>query len=330
MKAIVYSEYGSPDVLRLENVDIPQPETGEVLVRMRAASVNAADSLLVHGQPLIMRPLIGWRRPKIGGLGLDFAGCVEAVGEGVIRLRAGDEVFGEIPQDFSGKTRAFAEYLCVAEASAVRKPEGVGFAEAAAVPLAGCTALFAIRDYGALSPGEHVLVNGAAGGVGMFVVQLAKHRGATVTAVCSGGKADAVRAAGADHVIDYRRQDFTAGDQRYDAIIDTVSSQPLSRCRHVLSPRGRYLWVGGRSTHWLLGPLRPALNVLSMKLTDRSRQWRCVAQTSTPADVETLVGLLAEGALRPVIDRRFPLEGVADAIRHLEAGRACGKVVIET
>jgi len=205
----------------------------------------------------------------------------------------------------------------------------VSFTEAAAVPLAGCAALFAVRDYGQVRPGQHVLINGAAGGVGMYAVQIAKHLGATVTAVCSGRKAGAVRDNGADRVIDYRRHDFTTDAVHYDVIVDIASSQGVSRCRRVLAPRGRFVMVGGPVSGPWLGPMRPALNVLLMSLVSRTRRWLLVLKSSSAADVAVLAGLLVDGSLRPVIDRCYPLERAADAIRHLQEGRACGKVVIE-
>jgi len=329
MRAIVTHEYGSLDVLQLEDVDKPVPRADELLVQVRAASVNAADGLLMHGWPYPMRSQIGWKRPRIKGLGLDFAGVVEAVGDAVTAFRPGDAVFGELAQDYAGATRAFAEYICVAASSVVRKPEAVSFTEAAAVPLAGCTALYAVRDYGQVRPGQHVLINGAGGGVGTYAVQLAKHFGATVTGVCSDRKAGTVRDSGADRVIDYRQHDFTTDAMQYDVIVDIVSSQGLLRCRRVLAPRGRFVWVGGPASGPWLGPLRPALNVLLMSLVSRRQRWLLVAKSSSAEDVAVLAGLLADGSLRPVIDRCYPLERAADAIRHLQDGRACGKVVIE-
>lgn len=329
MRAIVRHEYGSSDVLHLLDVDKPMPRADEVLVRVRAASVNAADGLLMHGRPYLTRWQSGWKRPRIMGLGLDFAGVVEAVGDAVTAFRPGDAVFGEIAQDYAGATRAFAEYICVAESSVVRKPEAVSFTEAAAVPLAGCTALYAVRDYGQLRPGQHVLINGAGGGVGTYAVQLAKHFGATVTGVCSDRKAGTVRGSGADRVIDYRRQDFTTDSIQYDVIVDIVSSQGVLRCRRVLAPRGRFVFVGGPASDEWLGPLRSALKVLLMSLVSRRQRWRCVVKPSSAEDVAVLAGLLADGSLRPVIDQCYPLERAADAIRHLEDGQACGKVVIE-
>lgn len=329
MKAVVYQEYGSPDVLQLRDVEMPEPRPNELRIRMRAASVNPADLYLLRGSPYMLRLQIGLKRPKNNGIGLDFAGVVDTVGDDVTTFRVGDEVFGQIADFSTGRTRALAEYLCVDAAVAVKKPQGIGFAEVATVPLAGCTALYAVRDYGQVTSGQHVLINGAGGGVGVHAVQLAKHLGATVTAVCSEAKRPLMHDIGADHVIDYRTHDFTAGSTRYDAIVDTVSSQATRRCRRVLAPQGRFVWVGGPGTNRWIGPLRPALNVLAMPLVDRGHRWIVVSKTSTAEDLATLAGLLEQRAFRPVIDRRYPLGDAADAIRHLEKGHACGKIVVE-
>lgn len=329
MKAVVYEEYGSPDVLRLRDVEMPEPRPNELRIRMRAASVNPADLYLMRGSPYMLRFQSGLTRPKNKGLGLDFAGVVDAVGDEVAAFRAGDEVFGEITDFSAGHTRALAEYLCVDAALAVKKPHGIGFTEIATVPMAGSAALYAVRDYGQVTSGQHVLINGAGGGVGVHAVQLAKHFGATVTAVCSEAKRSSMHDIGADHVIDYRQQDFTAGRVRYDAIIDLASSQNLRRCRRVLAPEGRFVWVGGSSTNRLIGPFRTALDVFAMPLVDRGHRWSVVSKTSTAENLATLAGLLGQRAFRPVIDRRYPLGDAVDAIRHLEKGHACGKIVVE-
>lgn len=329
MKAAVYYEYGSPDVLQVRDVEIPEPRPNELRIRMRAASVNPVDLYLLRGSPYMLRLQIGLKRPKNNGIGLDFAGVVDAVGDDVTHFRVGDEVFGQIAHDSAGHTRALAEYLCVDAAVAVKKPHGFGFAEVATIPLAGCTALYAVRDYGQVTSGQHVLINGAGGGVGVHAVQLAKHFGATVTAVCSEAKRPLMHDIGADHVIDYRTHDFTAGATRYDVIIDAVSSQPMRRCRDVLAPQGRFVWVGGPSENRWIGPYRTALNVYAMPLVDRGHHWSVVSKTSTAEDLATLAGLLEQRAFRPVIDRRYPLGDAVDAIRHLEKGHACGKIVVE-
>lgn len=329
MKAVVYHEYGSPDVLRLRDVELPRPRPNELRIGMRAASVNPADLYLLRGSPYMLRFQTGLKRPKNNGIGLDFAGVVDAVGDEVAAFSVGDEVFGQIADFSTGRTRALAEYLCVDAAVAAKKPQGIGFAEVATLPLAGCAALYAVRDYGQVTSGQHVLINGAGGGVGVYAVQLAKHFGATVTAVCSQAKRSLMHEIGADHVIDYRKHDFTAGTARYEVIVDTVSSQALRRCRRVLAPRGRFVWVGGPGPNRWIGPMRLALNVLAMPLVDRGHRWSVVSKNSTAEDLATLAGLLEQRALRPVIDRRYPLGDAVDAIRHLEKGHACGKIVIE-
>jgi NADPH:quinone reductase-like Zn-dependent oxidoreductase len=329
MKAIVYHEYGSPDVLQLRDVEMPEPRPNELRIRMRATSINPADLYVLRGSPYMMRLQIGLKRPRNNGIGLDFAGVVDSVGDEVTQFRVGDEVFGQIAHNSTGRTRALAEYLCVDAALAVKKPHGIDFAEAASVPMAGCTALYAVRDYGQVTSGQHVLINGAGGGVGVHAVQLAKHFGATVTAVCSEAKRSLMHDIGADHVIDYRKQDFTAGSARYDVIVDAISSQPMGRCRRVLAPQGRFVWVGGPSTNRWVGPLSLALSVFAMPLVDREHRWLVVSKTSTAEDLATLAGLLEQRAFRPVIDRRYPLGDAVDAIRHLEKGHACGKIVVE-
>ncbi|MES2668819.1 MAG: NAD(P)-dependent alcohol dehydrogenase [Pseudomonadota bacterium] len=329
MKAIVYHEYGSPDVLQLRDVEMPEPRPNELRIRMRATSINPADLYVLRGSPYMMRLQIGVKRPRNNGIGLDFAGVVDTVGDEVTQFRVGDEVFGQIAHNSTGRTRALAEYLCVDAALAVKKPHGIDFAEAASVPMAGCTALYAVRDYGQVTSGQHVLINGAGGGVGVHAVQLAKHFGATVTAVCSEAKRSLMLDIGADHVIDYRKQDFTAGSERYDVIVDAISSQPMRRCRRVLAPQGRFVWVGGPSTNRWVGPLSLALSVFAMPLVDREHRWLVVSKTSTAEDLATLAGLLEQRAFRPVIDRRYPLGDAVDAIRHLEKGHACGKIVVE-
>ena len=328
MKAAVYREYGASDRVRLEDVPVPEPGPGEVRIRVRAASLNPADIYMLRGWPYLWRAQTGLRRPKNIGLGLDFAGVIDRIGDTTTDLRPGDAVFGEMTTPLSGHTRAFAEYLCLPAEQLVRMPSALSFEEAASLPIAGCTALFAARNFGGLRPGQQVLINGAGGGIGVHALQFAKHAGAIVTAVCSAQKAAMVRDLGADRVIDYRQQDFTAEDIRYDVIIDLVSSRSIKQCRRVLAPEGRYLWVGSASPNGLFGPLRPALRVMLTSLFARRQRWHCVSSTTTPAALKTLVDLHAEGAFRPVIGRRFPLAEVVDAIRHMETGHASGKVVI--
>src|SRR5712691_2830069 len=260
MKAIVYRTYGSPNVLHLEETATPTPTDDQVLIRVRAASVNPYDWHFMRGKPYIMRMMIGGlRKPKDTRLGVDFAGTVEAVGKNVTRFKPGDEVFG-------GRTGAFAEYVCVRESRAVAlKPANVTFEQAASVPIAGITALQGVRDKGKVQPGQKVLIYGASGGVGTFAVQIAKSMGADVTGVCSTKNLDMVRSLGADHVIDYTKEDFTKGDQRYDVILDNVANHSLSECRRVLNPDGKYVLIGGGGVNegrWLGPGLTHALKAM--------------------------------------------------------------------
>ena len=328
MKAAIYREYGPPDVVRIEDVPVPEPGPGEVRIRVRAASLNPADIYMLRGWPYMMRAQSGLRRPKNNGLGLDFAGVIDRVGDTTTDLRPGDAVFGEMTKPFLGLTRAFAEYLCVPADHLARMPSTLSFEEAASMPIAGCTAMFAVQNYGGLQPGQRVLINGAGGGIGVHAVQLAKHAGAHVTAVCSAEKATMVRELGADRAIDYRREDFTAEDIRYDVIIDLASSRSLKHCKRVMAPDGRFAWVGSVDSSPLLGPLRPALGVVLTSLVARGQRWNCVTSTATTAALTTLADLFIEGALRPVIGRRYPLADVVDAIHYMEKGHASGKVVI--
>lgn len=328
MKAAIYRKYGSPDDVRVEDVPVPEPGPGEVRIRVRAASLNPADVYMLRGWPYMMRAQTGLRRPKNIGLGLDFAGEIDRVGDTTTDLRPGDAVFGEMTKPLAGLTRAFAEYLCVPADQLVRMPPTLSFEEAASMPIAGCTAMFAVRNFGGLSPGQRVLINGAGGGIGIHAVQLAKHAGAVVTAVCSAEKATMMRELGADRVIDYRREDFTAEDVRYDVIIDMASSRKLSHCRRVMAPDGRFVWVGSVDSNPLVGPLLPAFGVMLTSLVARAQRWNLVTSTATPAALTTLAGLFADGAFRPVIGRRYPLAEVVDAIRYMEKGHASGKVVI--
>jgi NADPH:quinone reductase-like Zn-dependent oxidoreductase len=328
MKAAVYRQYGSPDRIRVEDVPVPEPGPGEVRIRLHAASLNPADIYMLRGWPYMMRAQTGLRRPKNIGLGLDFAGVIDKIADTTTDLRPGDAVFGEMTKPNLGLTRSFAEYLCVPADQLARKPSALSFEEAASLPIAGCTAMFAVRNFGGLRPGQQVLINGAGGGIGVHALQLAKHAGAIVTAVCSAEKAAMAHELGADRVIDYRQQDFTAEEIRYDVIIDLVSSRSLKHCRRVLAPDGRFVWVGSADSNPLLGPLRPALGVMLTSLVARGQRWNCVTSTTTAAALATLADLLAEGAFRPVIGRCYPLADVVDAIRHMETGHASGKVVI--
>jgi NADPH:quinone reductase-like Zn-dependent oxidoreductase len=320
MKAVVQCEYGSPDVLRVEQVERPAPADDQVLVRVRAASLNPLDWHLLRGEPYVGRLGMGLRKPKATRIGVDFAGTVEAVGAKVTRFRPGDAVFG-------GRTGAFAQYVAVREDRAiVAKPAGLTFEEAAAIPVAGVTALQGLRDRGRLQPGQRVLVNGASGGVGTFAVQIAKALGGEVTGVCSTRNAERVRSLGADRVVDYTRQDFAALGERWDLLLDNVGNRSLLDCRRALAPRGTYVMVGGPAGRWV----DPIPRMLAAFLLSRvvSQDMRMFLADLNAADLAVLRDLAAAGKLRPVIDRRYPLDEIAAAIAYLAEGHARGKVVL--
>jgi NADPH:quinone reductase-like Zn-dependent oxidoreductase len=319
MKAIVYHRYGSSDVLRCEDIEKPAPGDDEVLIKVRAASVNPRDWHCMRGSPYIARMQFGLRKPKAPWLGVDVAGQVEAVGGNVTRLKPGDEVFGVCHG-------AFAEYACAAESALVLKPDNVTFEQAASVPVAAFTALQALRDKGRLQPGQTVLINGAGGGVGTFAVQIAKSFGADVTGVCGTGNVERVRSIGADWIIDYTREDFTQGGQRYDLILDCVGNRSLSSCRRALNPQGIYIIVGAPDGRWI-SPLPRVLQALVMSRLGSQSLVMFIAKQSQE-DLIILRDLMAAGKVIPVIDRCYKLEEVPEAIRYLEAGHARGKVVI--
>ena len=318
MRAIVQDGYGSPDVLRLKDIDTPSIGDGDVLVRVHAAGLNAGDYFTMRGVPVLIRLTMGLRRPRNGRVaGWDVAGRVETVGSTVTRLRPGDEVFGAC-----GMTGgALAEYACLPADRLAPKPADLSFEQAAAVPTAAATALRALRDVGKVGAGQKVLVNGASGGVGTFAVQIAKWLGAEVTGVCSGRNMDLVRSLGADHVIDYTQEDFTQGGQRYDLILDNVGSRSFADCRRALTPQGRLLPNTG---HAGMGYVVQAF-ALSAFVHHIARPF---LGTPTTEDLVLLKGLLESGKVRPVIDRTYPLEETPQAVAYLGLGHARGKVVI--
>jgi NADPH:quinone reductase-like Zn-dependent oxidoreductase len=319
MKAIVRDRYGSPDVMNLQEVERPVPAADDVLVRVRACSVNQVDWYEVTGAPWVARPMTGLRRPKSLLVGHDFAGTVEAVGKGVTDLQPGDDVFGLA-------AGAFAEFVCV-ESGVGRKPTNLSFEEAAAVPIAGLSALQGLRDHGKLEPGHKVLINGASGGVGTFAVQVAKALGADVTAVCSTRNVEQSRSLGADRVIDYTREDFTRGDERYDVILDVSGTKSWSRYRHVMNSHATLVMIGSPKAHPFLGPLG---HIARLKLA----AWRGSQQAvffvakGNRSDMEVLREMLESGKVRPVVEKRYELGEVADALRHLGEGHAQGKLVL--
>jgi NADPH:quinone reductase-like Zn-dependent oxidoreductase len=319
MQAIVQDRYGSPDVLELREIDKPEIDDDGVLVRVRAASVNAYDWHLMRGQPFPARMGNGLRRPKTSVLGVDMAGRVEAVGRDVTAFRPGDEVIGH-------RGGCFAEYMRGRALHFVSKPPNVTFEQAAAVPVAGLTALQGLRDKGGLQPGQTVLINGASGGVGTFAVQIAKVLGADVTAVCSTRNVERVRSLGADRVIDYTQEDFTRSGARYDLIFDIAGSRPLWACRRVLAPAGRLVVVGGPAGRWVRPIDRMVLAVVLSRF-GLATMLPFLAKHSQ-ADLVILRDLLEAGRITPVIDRTYPFHQTPDAVRYVEGGHARGKVVI--
>ena len=324
MKAIVYCNYGLRN-LKLEDVEKPVPNDDQVLVKVRAATVNPYDWHFVEGTPKIMRAMgVGLRKPKDTRLGVDFAGTVEAVGKNVTQFKPGDEVFG-------GRGGAFGEYVCPRATRAVAlKPSNVTFEQAASVNIAGITALQALRDKGKVQPGQKVLINGASGGVGTFAVQIAKSLGADVTGVCSTRNVDLVQSLGADHVIDYTKEDFTKGAERYDVMLDNVGNHSLSECRGVLTPNGKYVLIGGGGANeqGFLGGLGKALWAMVFSKFVNQQMGMMMADANGK-DLTILADMMESGKLKPVIDRTYKsLAEIPDAIRYLEQGHARGKVVI--
>ncbi len=316
MKAMVFTEYGPPDVLKLQEVERPAPNEDQVLVKVHAASVVWADLAFVKGEPFMSRLASGLREPRHKIPGMDMAGRVEAVGRKAKQFRPGDEVFGDLSRCGYG---AFAEYVAVPEGELALKPANIPFEEAATLPQAALVALQGLRDKGQIQPGQKVLINGASGGNGTFAVQIAKSFGAEVTGVCSARNLDLVRSLGADQVIDYTQEDFTQGGQRYDLMFDIVGNRSVSDCMRALRPKGTYVACAFSPVALLLGPL---ISMLGSKK---------VVQLSHSPDVEDLAfvkELVEAGKVVPVIDKRYQLSEVAEALRNYEDGHAQGKVVI--
>src|SRR5882762_5612542 len=325
MKAIVYCDYGVAN-LKLAEIAKPTPTDDQILVKVHAASVNPLDWHFIEGTPKIMRAMgVGLRKPKDIQLGVDFAGTVEAVGKNVTQYKPGDDVFG-------GREGAFAQYVCRrAVGSVALKPAGLTFEQAASINIAGITALQGVRDKGQVQPGQKVLINGASGGVGTFAVQLAKNFGAEVTGVCSTRNIELVQSLGADHVIDYTKEDFTKGDQKYDVILDNVANHSLSECRRVLTPNGIYVLIGGGGVNeqGFVGALGKALNAAVYSRFVKQKMGMMMADPSTK-DLTLLADMMQSGKIKPVIDRTYKsLSEVPVAIRYLEEGHARGKVVVK-
>src|SRR6476620_9055300 len=323
MKAITYCDYGVAN-LKLEDIEKPVPNDDQILVKVRAVSVNPYDWHFIEGTPKFMRAMIGGlRKPKDIRLGVDFAGTVEGVGKNVTQFKPGDEVFG-------GSTGAFAQYLCRRATGAVApKPARLTFEQAASINIAGVTALQAVRDKGKVQQGQKVLINGASGGVGTFAVQIAKSFGADVTGVCSTRNVDLVKSLGADHVIDYTKEDFTKSAERYDVMLDNVGNHSLSECKGVLAPAGKYVLIdgGGASDQGFLGGLGKALWAMVFSKFVKQEMGMMMADANQK-DLTVLADMMQSAKLKPVIDRSYKLEQVPDAIRYVEQGHAKGKVVI--
>jgi NADPH:quinone reductase-like Zn-dependent oxidoreductase len=323
VKAIVYCDYGTSEVLKLEEIEKPVPNDNQVLIKVRAASVNPYDWHFMRGTPYIMRAMgTGLRKPKATRLGVDVAGTVEAVGKNITQFKPGDEVFG-------GKTGAFAEYVCGSERGLAIKPPNMTFEQAATLNIAGLTALQAVRDKAQIRPGQKVLINGASGGVGTFAVQIAKSFGAEVTGVCSGRNADMVRSLGADHVIDYTKEDFAKSSTRYDAMLDNVPNHSLSECRRILTPNGKYVLIGGGGPNdgkWIGPFVRVIQAALLSKFIDQ-KMGMMMAEVKKD-DLATLAEMVESGKMKPVIDRTYKLSELAKAVDYVEEGHARGKVVI--
>ena len=320
MKAIVCPKYGSPEVLEFREVIKPTLKDNQVLVKNYATSLNAADWHIMRGDPAIYRPVIGLLRPKYKILGADVAGLVEEVGKNVIQFKPGDEVFGDLSSSGFG---GFAEFVCVNDDALVLKPVTTTFEEAAAVPLAAISALQGLRDSGKIKAGQKVLINGASGGVGTFAVQIAKSFGTEVTAVCSTGKMEMVRSLGADHIIDYTKEDFAKNGKQYDLIVAANGNRSILDYRRALAPTGRYVMIGGSGTQMaqaiFLGPL--------ISMTSGKKMGNLMAKANQK-DLVFLKELLEAGKVKPVIDRCYPLSQVPEAMRYLEEGHAKGKIVI--
>ena len=319
MKAVIYERYGSPDVLRLTEIAQPVPGPGQVRVQIRAAGVNAADWHLLRADPFLARLDAGLFKPKRPVLGADIAGVVDTVGEGVTRFKPGDAVYGDLAGcGFGG----FAEYAAVPESVLSPMPSNLAFSEAAAIPMAAVTALQALRDKGGVGPGKHVLINGASGGVGTFALQIAKVLCAEVTAVCSTSKLEQARALGADHVVDYTREDFTRTGQTYDVIIAANGNRSLGDYKRALALGGVYVMVGGSTSQ-----IMQAVIFGSLRSGGGKKLTNLMAKPNA-ADLAVITSWIEAGHVKPIMDRTYPFEQTADAIRYVEEGHARGKVVV--
>lgn len=322
MKAVVFRQYGGPEVLRIEEVEKPSPKADELLIRVHAASLNPLDWHRMRGLPYPVRPMMtGIGRPRNIRLGVDFAGSVEAVGAQVKHFRVGDEVFG-------AADGAVAEYVTSTEVGIALKPANSTFEQAAGVPIAGLTALQGLRDKGQLKAGQKVLINGASGGVGTFAVQIAKSMGAQVTGVCSTRNLELVRRIGADHVVDYTREDVTRGNERFDLVLDMVGSYPLLSYRRVLNPNGTLVVVGSQSNDRWIGAMSGWINATVIGHFVGQHYEVLMADVNRTPDLDALAQLMQSGQVTPIIDRTYAIADTAEAMRYLEQGHARGKVII--
>ena len=321
MKAVRYYCYGSTDVLEYDDVEKPSPTADEILIKVHSAAVNPLDWHFMRGTPYFMRLMSGLGKPADFGFGVDLAGTIEAVGGNVTRFKPGDEVFG-------GGSGAYAEYVIAREdGPRVMKPDNVSFEQSATVGVAGLTALQALRDKGQLQPGQKVLINGASGGVGTYAVQIAKSMGAEVTGVCSTRNVDMVRSIGADHVVDYKKDDYTDGDERYDLIIDMVGNHSASENRQVMTPDGILVMVGGSTGNWFGALAEPLNAIVYSKFV--SQEFVMILAEFNQEDLITVGNMIAAGTVTPVIDRRYALSEIAAAIEYSEEGHARGKIIVE-
>ena len=325
MKAIVYEGFGSPDILKCQDLEKPTPAENEVLIRVRAASINPLDWKVMKGGPFPVRVLLGLGKPKIRRPGVDVAGEVEAIGRNVTQLKPGDEVFGTC-------LGAFAEYATSTSVTGIKsalviKPENVTFEQAASAPVAALTALQGLRDKGRIQAGQKVLINGAAGGVGTFAVQMAKLFGAHVTGVCSTGNVDLVRSIGADRVIDYTQTDFTKGVEHYDLVLDCIGNHSLSACRQVLNPKGILVMVGAPDDGQAMGLIARMIGALVWSRFGTKKMIFFIARMNKE-DLTTVGQFIAAGKVAPVIDKRYSLSEASEAFRYMEKGHARGKVLI--
>ena len=331
MKAVVFDRYGPPNVLQLREIDMPAGGDDDVLVRVRAASVNALDWHYMTGLPYFMRLMTGVRTPKCKQLGADLAGTVEKVGRNVTQFRHGDEVFGQVDGEMPGKPQlelgSFGEYVCVSEECVAPKPPSLSFQQAAAVPVAGFTALQLLRDVGQVRPGQRVLINGASGGVGTFAVQIAKSLGAEVTGVCSTRNVEIALSIGADQVVDYTREDFAASAKHFDVMLDNVGNRSLADCRRVLKPKAVYISSFGRPDRRWFGPMAQ-LAQLSLQSPFASQTLVTKVAKRSKGDLLALTELIEARSVAPVIDRTYTLSEVAEAMRYFDLGHARGKVAI--